>query len=437
MTPTLFPNPEPNRSPPSMKSSTPPTPPSLPPLSPRPLDLLLLHRRPSPPLARYGRSKSIESRSGNIEMGHRKLQLALLLELALLCAAGPRTSPRGSCPRQPSGVVSPKTPGDNGYHILVSGEPQKYVPGAVYTVSIVGSRTHARLQRFTRFALGVEPVDSSGIASPQRVGHFQLFGDSITTFNENCINSVMEASPDFPKTEVQELGPSPDWIVGVSRLDLCRRDCTWIPSKTIDLYLYDAGTDDGITYMVKKIPENHNKGCRPLVSQSERKHDFHLQSRPSSSPLIISLHAGAMVYEDDSHWYMDDSSLSRELCELDEEEDEDDGTGEELGPVKECCACDEAKYQLIFEGLWSNITHPRDFPFSLWLTHFSDVIGASHEGNFTLWEEGGLASAGLRQVAEWGSVRTMEGELRAKVGEEIHHFLLSNISLKSLNLCQK
>ena len=71
--------------------------------------------------------------------------------------------------------------------------------------------------------------------------------------------------------------------------------------------------------------------------------------------------------------------------------------------------------QLIFEGLWSNQTHPKDFPFSLWLTHFSDVIGASHERNYLFWGEGQLASDGLRQVAEWGSVRGMEAELRAQV----------------------
>ena len=71
--------------------------------------------------------------------------------------------------------------------------------------------------------------------------------------------------------------------------------------------------------------------------------------------------------------------------------------------------------QLIFEGLWSNITHPKDFPFSLWLTHFSDVIGGSHNRNFTLWQEGQIASDSLRQVAEWGSVRSLEQELRTKV----------------------
>ncbi len=47
-----------------------------------------------------------------------------------------------------------------------------------------------------------------------------------------------------------------------------------------------------------------------------------------------------------------------------------------------CCACEEAKYEVTFEGLWSNQTHPKDFPKSLWLLHFSDIIGASHSADY-------------------------------------------------------
>lgn len=46
------------------------------------------------------------------------------------------------------------------------------------------------------------------------------------------------------------IGPTPDWVVGVSQLNLCLKDCTWVKNLTIDLYPWDAGTDNGITYMV-------------------------------------------------------------------------------------------------------------------------------------------------------------------------------------------
>ena len=47
------------------------------------------------------------------------------------------------------------------------------------------------------------------------------------------------------------LGPSPDWCVGVSALDLCLPNCTWAGDQTIELFPWDAGTDDGLTYMVR------------------------------------------------------------------------------------------------------------------------------------------------------------------------------------------
>lgn len=52
------------------------------------------------------------------------------------------------CNREPLGVASKKTPGDNGFKIKISGNPEKYTPGEVYTgmsiiyVSFVSSQAH-------------------------------------------------------------------------------------------------------------------------------------------------------------------------------------------------------------------------------------------------------------------------------------------------------
>lgn len=47
-----------------------------------------------------------------------------------------------------------------------------------------------------------------------------------------------------------KLAPSPDWILGVSALELCNLNCTWRRSAVLPLYPYDAGTDSGVSYMV-------------------------------------------------------------------------------------------------------------------------------------------------------------------------------------------
>lgn len=51
---------------------------------------------------------------------------------------------------------------------------------------------------------------------------------------------------------VSTILPSPDWFVGVSALELCQSDCTWIENKVLELYPWDAGTRDGISYQVRK-----------------------------------------------------------------------------------------------------------------------------------------------------------------------------------------
>lgn len=98
--------------------------------------------------------------------------------------------------------------------------------------------------------------------------------------------------------------------------------------------------------------------------------------------------------------------IDRPFCALDEtpRSNSDD----------DCCACDEASYVMTFEGLWSNATHPKNFPDTLQLTHFSDIVGCTHSKNLTMWAEGQYASEGLRQLAEYGSGSFLESEFLEK-----------------------
>ncbi|KAG5337853.1 SPON1 protein, partial [Acromyrmex heyeri] len=115
----------------------------------------------------------------------------------------------------------------------------------------------------------------------------------------------------------------------------------------------------------------------------------------------------ATVLETTDTWYMDDPNLIINICQDSKVEADDQG------PIlSECCACDEAKFEVTFEGLWSRNTHPKDFPSKGWLIRFSDVIGASHTGDYRFWHHYGIASTGLRQVAEFGATRKLESELK-------------------------
>lgn len=49
------------------------------------------------------------------------------------------------------------------------------------------------------------------------------------------------------------------------------------------------------------------------------------------------------------------------------------------------------------------------------LAHWSNLIGAIHSKNYSIWEYGGYASAGLKELAEYGIIRTLEEEIKNHV----------------------
>ena len=62
--------------------------------------------------------------------------------------------------------------------------------------------------------------------------------------------------------QVSMLGPSPDWIVGVSGLELCRPNCSWVENKELFLYPWDSGVDSGISY---ESPDSPSEPKMPIT----------------------------------------------------------------------------------------------------------------------------------------------------------------------------
>ncbi|XP_058979646.1 spondin-1-like [Musca domestica] len=106
-------------------------------------------------------------------------------------------------------------------------------------------------------------------------------------------------------------------------------------------------------------------------------------------------------------WFMDDGLLTKRICEEAVDDLESQKKDEE---GKECCACDEARYEITFEGMWSRNLHPKDFPAKGWLAKFSDILGAAHTSDYRFWDSGELASSAMQEFAEHGSSRGLEQE---------------------------
>ncbi|KZC07757.1 Spondin-1 [Dufourea novaeangliae] len=161
----------------------------------------------------------------------------------------------------------------------------------------------------------------------------------------------------------------------------------------------DDGSDSGVFDLQDESLTRYSEICPNAVvetSKVPKEEIFVAWTSPSEGSGCIFIRA--TILETPDTWYMDDPNLALKICQDSRAEADDQG------PVlQECYACDEAKYE--------------DFPSKGWLIRFSDVIGASHTVDYRFWRYNGMASIGLRQVAELGSTRKLESELK----EESEH----------------
>ena len=81
-----------------------------------------------------------------------------------------------------------------------------------------------------------------------------------------------------------------------------------------------------------------------------------------------------------------------------------------------------AEYEISFAGFWSETTHPYDFPPG---PHWSGLIGATHAANVTFWEIGGIASLGIKNVAELGSKSALTDEINIAITNNTAFSLIS------------
>lgn len=177
----------------------------------------------------------------------------------------------------------------------------------------------------------------------------------------------------------------------------------------------EGTSEDDYTGQFQIIDEDDTQfmtNCPPAVTESTPRRRTRIQvfwTAPASGSGCIILKAS--IVQKRIIYFQDEGSLTVRLCEREAV------FGEATqSPALECCACGTAKYRLTFYGNWSEKVHPKDYPRRA--NHWSALIGASHSRSYVLWEYGGYASEGVRQVAELGSPIRMEEEIRQK-GDEV------------------
>jgi len=81
-----------------------------------------------------------------------------------------------------------------------------------------------------------------------------------------------------------------------------------------------------------------------------------------------------------------------------------------------------ATYEVRFDAEWSEDTHPTSFPPG---PHFSGLIGGTHSSTVAFWMPGGLASEGIKNMAEGGQKAPLDSEVEQAILAGTAHSVLS------------
>jgi len=152
--------------------------------------------------------------------------------------------------------------------------PGGVVPNAHFT-TLIGAAHNDDVtfwQSGGRASPGVEQVAETGItsrfrseleASPHAV---EIISQSVTFGGTGSATFSIDVTRDHPLvTLLSMIGPSPDWFVGIDGRSLLDASDHWEPRVEIDLFPYDAGTEEGDEFTLDNaatVPQGVITGIR-------------------------------------------------------------------------------------------------------------------------------------------------------------------------------
>jgi len=197
--------------------------------------------------------------------------IAMALLGVIACGKGSSKSaapPAAAQPAMPAGPVE--------YRVVVKStwtkvsHPFEYPSGAHFS-GMIGASHNAKYSIFAigrRPTPGLERLSEEGKHSPLdteiRTAIDQ--GDALMLFESGGLKNwrdsmvaTVRVDPAHPLVSVVNMiAPSPDWFTGASDVNLAENGA-WITRRTVALYAYDSGGDDGTTYKAKDKDTNPKK----------------------------------------------------------------------------------------------------------------------------------------------------------------------------------
>ena len=123
--------------------------------------------------------------------------------------------------------------------------------GAVHNADVTfwesGTTASAGIESMAEIG-GTSALEDEIEAAGSNVSSVLKPGGNIGTTGTAMLNTVTLTDAHPLVTLVTMVAPSPDWFVGVSGLPLQDAHGKWLPSRVVELFPYDAGTEDGTEF---------------------------------------------------------------------------------------------------------------------------------------------------------------------------------------------
>src|SRR6266705_944011 len=211
----------------------------------------------------------------------RALAVTLAVLFIIGCGKGSKSAPPpGAAPAAPPAMPTAPTE----YTVIIKStwtkatHPFEYPSGAHFS-GMIGASHNAKYSIFAigrRPTPGLERLSEEGKHSPldteirtaiDQGNALMLFeSGGLKNWKDSMVATVRVDRAHPLVSVVNMIAPSPDWFTGASGVTLAENGA-WITRRTVTLYAYDSGGDDGTTY---KAPDKDTNPKKPTTRAANR-----------------------------------------------------------------------------------------------------------------------------------------------------------------------
>ena len=154
---------------------------------------------------------------------------------------------------------------------------------AKYSIFGVGRRPTPGLERLSEEGKH-SPLDTEIRTAIDQGNALMLFESGGLKNWKDSMVATVRVDPGHPLVSVVNMvAPSPDWFTGASDVNLAENG-GWITRRTVTLYAYDSGGDDGTTYKAKDKDANPKK---PTTRAATRHFVSHGRVKPVATVTFV------------------------------------------------------------------------------------------------------------------------------------------------------